>query len=230
MEQPVYTIFDKLDPEWCLDQCREIIEKFPMTEKGNASGKFHDNYFCWHFHRDSQVPIVKKFIEIIDANKEKFEEIYGRECNAQWVSIAYTVDDSKEICVWHKDRYFFDGQYHITVKGNANLAVKHEDETVENIVLPNGTVWYFNGTRYLHTINVGKGEERFEICCPINQKVMTAKIVATSNDEWKHVDGTNEYYKAMYKKVAQGVEQAVERGTASNKSVHYPVNPFDKSK
>lgn len=229
MEQPVYTIFDELDPEWCLQQCKEVIKEFPMTEKGNGSGKFHDNYFCWHFHKTSEVPIVKKFIEIIENNVDKFEEIYGRKCIPNWVSIAYTVDDSKEICVWHKDRYFFDGQYHITVKGNANLAVKHEDETVENIVLPNGTVWYFNGTRYLHTINKGKGEERFEICCPINQRHMPQKILAMSDDKWKHVDGTNEYYQLMYKKVAQDVERAVERGTASNKSVHYPVNPIDKN-
>ena len=225
LKQPVYTIFDQLDEEWCLSQCREIIDKFPMTEKGNASGKFYDNYFCWHFHKTSQVPIVKKFVEIIEANIDNFKGIYNRDCVPTWISVAYTVDDSKDICVWHKDKYFFDGQYHLTVKGNANIAVKHDDDSIEEILLPNGTVWYFNGSRYLHTINKGIGEERFEICCPINQKPTTLKLMAMSNDEWKHVDGTNEYYQKMLKVVSNGVEDAVKRGTASNVSVHYPVNP-----
>lgn len=228
--QPVYTIFDNLDPEWCLEQCRWVTENFPMTEKGNGSGKFHDNYFCWHFHKTSEVPIVKKFVEVMEANVDKFKDIYERDCIPNWISIAYTVDDSKEICVWHKDKYFFDGQYHLTVKGNANIAVKHEDESVENIFLPNGTIWYFNGSRYLHTINQGQGQERFEVCCPINQRTLPQKYHAMSRDKWKHVDGTNEYYREMYKHVAKGVEEAVKRGTASNKSVHYPVNPIDKDK
>ena len=57
---------DNLDPTWCLDQCYQIINTCPMFEKANNSGKFFRNYHTYRFYIDSELPIVKKFVEVID--------------------------------------------------------------------------------------------------------------------------------------------------------------------
>ena len=140
---PTHTIFDKLDPDWCLEQAQWIIDNLPMTETSNSSGKFYHNYRCWHFFKDSEVPLIKEMVRLIQEQAKQFEEIYRRVPIPNFFVLAHTIDDSKEMCVWHKDRYFFNGQYHCTIKGNANISVDDGKE-VHNINLPNGTVWYLS--------------------------------------------------------------------------------------
>ena len=130
------------------------------------------------------------------------------------------------MCVWHKDRYFFNGQYHVTIKGNANISVDNEKE-IENISVPNGTMWYLNGTEYKHKINTGTGTERFELLAPVSPRPEHVKIRLKQvvDNKWKYIDSTSEEYINFRRKLAEGVEDAVKRGTASNTSVAFPTPP-----
>ena len=225
---PTHTIFDKLDPDWCLEQAQWIVNNLPMTETSNSSGKFYHNYRCWHFFKDSEVPIVKEMVRLIQEQAKQFEEIYRRVPIPNFFVLAHTIDDSEEMCVWHKDRYFFNGQYHCTIKGNANISVDDGKE-VHNINLPNGTVWYINASEYLHKINTGTGNERFELCAPMNQRPehVDMKLKGVVNNKWRYIDGNNEDYNNFRRGIAKGVEEAVKRGTASNTSVAFPTPPED---
>ena len=51
--EPTHNIFGKLDPKWCLEQCKYIVNELPRTEKSNASGKFFNTYEQWKFHKSS---------------------------------------------------------------------------------------------------------------------------------------------------------------------------------
>jgi hypothetical protein len=226
MVGPTHTIFESLDASWCLDECKKIVKDFPMTESSNSSGKFYHTYKCWHFHKSSNVPIIKKFSESIMMHKTKFEEVYNKELNIDFIVLAYTSDNSEEMSVWHKDRHFMDGQFHISVQGNGNIDV-NDNEKVFNVSVPNGTLWYLNATHYFHKICPGTGIERFELCAPVNMRPEHRdwKLKAVSNDEWRHISGENPEYTNFRKHIAQGVKEAVARGTASNTSVAYAVNP-----
>jgi len=223
---PTHTIFNKLNPDWCLEQAQWIVKNIPMTESSNSSGKFFHTYRCWHLHKTSEIPIIKEMNRLIEEQSKQFEEIYNRAPKTDFFILAHTIDDSKEMCVWHKDRYFFNGQYHITIKGNANISVD-DGKDIHNIDVPNGTMWYMNGTEYKHKINTGTGTERFELCAPISQRPehVKVKIKGVVNNKWKYIDTSSEEYNNFRKKLAEGVEDAVKRGTASNKSVAFPTPP-----
>lgn len=227
MHGPTHTIFDKLESNWCLEECKQIVQNFPMTESSNSSGKFYHTYKCWHFHKTSQVPIIKTFAENILKHSEEFEKIYNKPLNIDFIVLAYTSNNSEEMSVWHKDRHFMDGQFHISVQGNGNIDVKETEDEIINITVPNGTLWYLNATHYFHKIRPGEGIERFELCAPVNMRPEHRdwKIKAVTNDKWRHISGDNPEYTKFRKHIAQGVKEAVIRGTASNTSVAYAVNP-----
>lgn len=227
MSEPTHSIFDQLDPDWVKKQCEFIIDTFDPTETANSSGKFFHNYETWHFHKSSQLPIVRKFIEIIEQNSEKFEEIYGRECRTDFVLLTRTEDNSEEMCVWHKDKYFLNGQFHISVEGDDGFVVEKDSE-IEEITKVPGQVWYLNGTTYYHKITVGSGMRRLELCAPINlrSRYRDGKMLGVDfEDPFRYIDGNNEQYTAYRKWVAEGVEEAIKRGTATNVSVSYAVDP-----
>ena len=222
---PTHTIFDKFDPKWCLEQCKYIINNFPMTESSNISGKFFHTYKTWHFHKTSQLPIIKEFTQVVDKHAVEFEKIYQKPLEVDWIVLAYTSDDSEEMSVWHKDRYYLDGQFHVTVQGNANIDVD-TGENIFHLQVPNGTVWYLNATHYYHKICPGSGNERFELCAPVNMRpeLREWKLKANPNDKWQHVKGDNPEYIKFKEFLVNGQEQAVKKGTASNISVAYPVD------
>jgi|TARA_R110000868_G_scaffold385262_2_gene653058 hypothetical protein len=222
---PTHTIFDSFDSQWCLDQCQQIINDFPMTESSNISGKFFHTYKTWHFHKTSQIPIIKEFNNVVEKHKHQFEKVYNKPLEIDWVVLAYTSDDSEEMSVWHKDRYYLDGQFHITVQGNANIDVDKDGE-VFNLQIPNGTAWYLNATHYYHKICPGVGNERFELTAPVNMRpaLREWKLKANPNDKWQHVKGDNPEYVKYKEFLVKGQEQAVRDGTASNISVAYPVD------
>ena len=55
---PTHTIFDKFDPKWCLEQCKYIINNFPMTES-DISGKFFHTYKTCIFIKQVNCPTSK---------------------------------------------------------------------------------------------------------------------------------------------------------------------------
>ena len=223
---PTHKVFAELDPKWCLEQARWIVDNIPMTETSNSSGKFHHNYRCWHFHKTSEVPLIASMVHLIEKHSSEFEEAFGHAPIPNFFVLAQTLDDSEEMCVWHKDRYFFNGQYHCTIQGNANISVDPGDGNIEVIDLPNGSVWFLNASNYMHKINTGNGSERFELCAPMNQRQehVDMKLKAVSNNRWRYIDGNDETYTQFRADIAKGVEEAVQRGTASNTSVAYSVD------
>lgn len=223
--RPVFTLFDQLDSEWCLDQAKWIIENIPITEYGNASGKFYKNYKTWQFYKDSSIPLVKEVLRVIEENNSKFQKIYGNIPVPNFLVLNQVDDSAEEMCVWHKDRYFFNGQYHCTIKGNGNVLVDMEDGTTQLINLPDGSVWFFNSTEWKHKIQPTSGE-RIEVCLPMDQleEHVRSKKFAVVENEYRYMDGNNERYIQARKHAAKAVESAVKAGTASNVSVSYPVD------
>ena len=64
--EPIYTNICNFNADWCLDQCYQIINTCPIFEKANNSGKFFRNYHTYRFYIDSEIPIIKKFIETLN--------------------------------------------------------------------------------------------------------------------------------------------------------------------
>ncbi len=56
------------------------------------------------------------------------------------------------------------------------------------------------------------------------------KMKGVVDNKWKYVDGTNEEYNNFRRQQAEGIEDAVKRGTASNISVAFPTPPKDFNK
>tara|TARA_Y100001963_G_scaffold51182_1_gene71600 strand:+ start:2864 stop:3595 length:732 start_codon:yes stop_codon:yes gene_type:complete len=185
--EPHYVTIGNLDADWCLEQCREIINTCPMYQKANNSQKFFRTYHQYRVYKDSQIPIVKKFVEMVEEFSDTFKETFpNKEYYLSYIYLAHTIDSSEPICVWHKDRAFFDGQFHITVLGNGNIKIK--DGGIESkIKVENGTVWYMNGTSYLHTIESTEGE-RFELLIPNAPRKRTLdiweRITSNTPERW----------------------------------------------
>ena len=96
--------------------------------------------------------------QIIFGDKS-YQEIYNREPKPFMYRFSYVEDDSEPMCAWHQDRFYFNGQFHCSVQGNGRVEVDNGNEIVLAEV-PNGTVWYLNGTEYRHRIKTGDGNER----------------------------------------------------------------------
>ena len=103
MVEPTHNTFGKLDAQWCLEQCKYIVNELPRTEKSNASGKFFNTYEQWKFHKSSNLPIMKKFREELEKHLPEWEKIYNRKPRIDFFILAYTKDSSKEISIWHTD-------------------------------------------------------------------------------------------------------------------------------
>ena len=194
MVEPTHNIFGKLDAKWCLEQCRYIVDKLPRTQVSNTSGKFFNTYEQWQFHKSSNLPIMKKFNEELEKHLPEWEKIYNRKAHINFFNLAYTKDSTKEMSIWHLDRYFYDGQFHLTVQGNANIETEKE-----TLWLENGTLWYLNGSIYKHKININNEPiERFELCCPIYQhQKHVDTLMSCVKDDTKLVYPNDEFKKMV---------------------------------
>lgn len=187
-----YLPIDKLDPDWCLNQCKYVINNFPIYEKANNSGKFFKTYHTYRFYKDSSIPLIKEFVNIIEKFSNTFLKIYpNKKYYLEYISITHVLDSSKKMCVWHKDKTYFDGQFHITVLGNGHIKI-YENGIESTLKIDNGTVWYMNGSNYLHTIQQTKGE-RFEICAPNALRRPELKLweKSASNTKERYIIQTN---------------------------------------
>ena len=215
---PVFYHFDSMNPDWALSEVSKMQKKHPPSEVSNASGKFFKNYTCWHFHKSSQWPLVVSINHLIRENRKRFSEVYRKDLAYEFIVVSIVEDANQEVCLWHKDGHFFDGQIHLTVLGNAKILVKNEGK-VSEICMDNGSFWYLNGSNFLHKIKKIT-ERRVEVCIPINQNKsdVSEKLKAVSKDEFRWVDGGNKHWLELRKKQAQYVIEAVKRKTASNLS------------
>lgn len=220
MSNPTHIIVDKLDSDWCMSKAEEIIKDIPMSESSNASGKFFHNYKCWHFFKDTSLELIKEVNKIIEENAERFEKVFDRYPISNFAVLSVVDDASEEMCVWHKDGYFFNGQYHLTIEGHGDILVENENG-IEEISVEPGTVWYLNGTEYRHKIKATSGR-RIELCFPMNQRendVAAKKECIEPNDPLMYVSGSNPKWIALREQQSEYVRQSVKNGKASNTKI-----------
>lgn len=220
MNKPTHIIVAKLDADWCKAQAKHIIDNLPMSETSNASGKFFHNYQCWHFDKSSELPLISNVNQIIEDNTKKFQTVFDRTPITNFAVMSYVEDSSEEMCVWHKDGHFFNGQYHLTIEGNGDIEVETENG-IEVISVEPGTVWYLNGTEYRHKIKPTSGP-RIELCFPMNQLEEDVRIkreCVDPADPNKLLSGDNPKWIELRKQQAEYVRRAVEAGRASNLTI-----------
>lgn len=222
-----YTILNRSDAETLKDQAIAVTNQFAESECANSSGKFFNNYRCWHFHKDSSLPLINTAKKLFESEFKLLNEIYRKDFRIDFIILNYVEDSSQEICLWHKDGYFFDGQMHLTILGNGSIEVEVANEEVDYIFVPNGTVWYLNGSQFRHRIRPTLGP-RLEICAPVNQRRedVEIKMNALSHDEVLLVDGANLEWTKLRREQATYVLRAIEKGKASNSNVaSFSVDP-----
>ncbi len=217
--EPTHLNFSELDPAWCLSEAREIIHKIPLFQKSNGSGKFFSNYWSWHFHKDSQQPLIKKFVASLLEQQDIFQKTFGRPLDLNFIHLSYVEDAAQETCIFHRDGYFWNGQCHLTILGNANIEVQNENET-ETLIQKNGRLWYLNGTKYLHRIKPTFGE-RFELLAPVSERPedVQAKLACVTNTPEQWCDSSHPSWLELRARQVNYVKQSIQAGRASNLSV-----------
>jgi hypothetical protein len=223
---PPYLDLGSLDRARVRSLAWEIINSLPESERGNSSGKFYRNYRCWHFHKSSEHPLVRDFVASAELSETKFRQVYGRPMRLDFVILSYVEDASEEVCLWHRDGYFFNGQAHLTVEGGANIEVELPNGT-EILRRPAGAFWYLNGSSYRHRILPTCGP-RIEICAPVEQRVsdVERKAAALPQDSLRLLQGSHPDWIELRREQARYVLDAVRRNTASNSQVaEFSVDP-----
>ena len=232
LQEPTHKIFHNLDPNWCLREAKRITQTIPMFERSNTSGKFYRTYHCWHFHRDSNEPLIQKFLELCEQQREIFTATYHRPLEIDFLILAHTPDSSQEMCIYHKDGHYFDGQMHLTILGNANIHVLHDTQfepsptepvnlaSGELIRVPNGTFWFLNSTRFTHKILPSTGE-RFELCAAVNYRkdLVHSMMRAVSEKPSRHLELIDEQFIEYRKGLIRAQLKATIERRASNSGV-----------
>ena len=176
---PQSLYLDRIDSDFALQQAKWIkkhFDPYPLsTAYSDTGGRFYSNYKNYYFHKSSDIPLIKQCIKILTTHKDVFEKLYNRPMQLDWVYLAYTEDSSEEMGTNHYDsEVFWNGQFHCTIQGNANVLVY--DESIENLITARlGTLWYLNSTEYVHRIKPTYGE-RFELLIPNGLNPKVAKL------------------------------------------------------
>lgn len=229
-EKLVFSIFDTADARWCLQQAKDIIHKYPCSERSNSSGKFFNTYQCYHFHKSSSLPLIKYFAKLCTIHAQSFKERFNKNLQIDFIVLTYIEDASVASCLWHKDGYFFDGQMHLTILGKASLEFKMGGggTPISHLQLPNGTFWYFNSSHFFHKISVFKGQ-RIEMVAPVNQLEADLKLklqaVSLESSE-KLLSNSNPIWTSVRKNQAQYVLKSIQQGKASNLNIaDFSIDP-----
>ena len=212
-------------------QCRDIFKAFPPSAVGTSSGKFSKHYTVWQFYKDSQLPLIKETIALLEKAKKEFLRAFPYKVfSYQFVQITRCLDGRKQLSTPHKDGYWYDGQFHLTVLGNGNISIwpgPRESQADKQLIwLENGTFWYLNGSRYYHTINRyarptnHKAYERIEVLIPLdshgNQKEKDKLKSAASKDKNRFFYPDNKKFIKLKKSQIQYALKAYAHNRASS--------------
>ena len=198
---------EKNDPQVCLDLATSLVSKYKPTQHGSASGKFSQQYSQYLFHKSSSVPLIRFFSDKLESQLQVLSEKFGKPFSFEWVYLAQVLDPSQKFCIPHKDGFWMDGQAHLTISGEANIDVwrdidpyENPQAPYENIKVPNGTLWYLNGSSHWHRANPFELESelgRLEVLAPINPNSTEAyfeclkpgpeKMIDPECKEWKNI-------------------------------------------
>jgi hypothetical protein len=215
----------EIDPDFALQQARWIHENIPVMQKGNGSGKFYQNYISFGFWHDSQQPLIKKFVELIQSKESIFKEAFEKELRLDYIYLSYVERAEEEICLWHKDGYWWDGQFHMTILGNSQILVQDGGLTI-HISAENGTVWYLNGSEYYHKIAQSYSGPRYELLAPCNlrQESINRKGRAVVSQPERWIDGKHPAISEEIEFAVNHMKKAIDENRASNLSVaQWPV-------
>lgn len=211
-------------------KCRQVFKNFPVTTKGTASGKFSKHYQSWQFYKDSKQELIQEIVKLVESCIVEFKKVYPKKTfYYQFIQVVYNEDCRELLCIPHKDAYCYDGQFHITVLGNANISMwsGERDKPIEkqNIYVDNGSIWYINSSEFFHTIKPYKKPtrdssfERIEILVPIagqgNKADEEEMLKAVSQDEDRFFYPDNKNFIALKKKGIEYCLKAYNKGIAS---------------
>ncbi|MEO0335325.1 MAG: hypothetical protein AAF202_02970 [Pseudomonadota bacterium] len=218
---------DKTDPIRALDLAKSLISKYDVTQCGSASGKFSHDYSQYLFHKSSDVPLIKEFVERVESHLGSLQQEYNRPFHIEWIYLTRTLKPQKEFCIPHKDGYWMDGQIHLTIQGEANIEVwsgggsPYEDEKAEPELLqmPNGTIWYLNGSNYWHnakTLEAELPEGRIELLAPVNPHGTEEYHDCLLPGPEKRIDTNCENWKRIKMRHIQLEKEAQQDGSSSS--------------
>lgn len=213
---PVFFCIDSIDSRWALEQSQQMMQEHLASETSNASGKFYSNYECWHFHSSSKWPLIQKVKSSLEEYADQLKIRLNKKLRLDFFVLSRVKTIGQPISIWHKDGYFFDGQFHLTIQGNAKIESKVQD-SVQTLYFPNGQCWYLNGSEHYHRV-VPNAQERIELCAPLNQlqSDVDVKKKAILQDGRGWVDGKNTEWTQLRQQQIQYVKKAIEKGSASN--------------
>ena len=171
---------------------------------------------------------VKCLVSSLENSAPKFESVFGKKLDIEFINLSYVEDSSNEVCLWHKDGYFFDGQFHLTVLGNSQIEVVTANG--ENLLLSkvNGTVWYLNGSSYYHKVKSGSGP-RVEILVPQSpiSSLREMRKRCISNTKEMYLNPFREEWKISRQRAINKIEESVHQGKASNLQIADFPTKFD---
>lgn len=219
MNDALFLVLDNANPEWVRSEALKMMEYHPSSEKANSSGKFYSIYECWHFHRSSEWPLIRYVIKTMELQTEIIRRVYAKNFHLEFFVLSRVSELGQPVSLWHKDGYFFDGQIHLTITGNANVDCKVGDQE-QRLVFPNGQLWYLNGSNYEHRVPP-TDSERIELCAPVNQRAsdVEQKKMAIVKDGLGWVDGTHSGWTQLRRQQSDYVRKSVALGKASNLNV-----------
>ena len=144
------------------------------------------------------------------------------------VSIVRTTGISP--CIRHRDGYFFDGQFHLTVSGGSGIKVFPVigQEPIE-LDFPIGAIWYLNGTKYFHEIRE-TSQVRIEVCVPADprQDLLHLRMPAFVDHPWRFANPFHPAWRRARSQAIEHIKSAVAAGLASNSSIASFPDQFDE--
>ncbi len=227
LNQPLYSKISHLPETKVVSWAREIIDTYNPTDFGNNSGKFFSNYEVYWFHKSSNLPLIKYFLNSLKNYEDEFEKVYGTKLELNLLMLTHIRDASQPSCIFHRDGYFWDGIFHLSILGNSKIEYSDEHKCplesttdAKTLSFPNGSIWFFNSSKIYHRIGLQTGE-RIELCAP---RLMREDYVNRSLKDYKmkadgFLDGTNKGWlenKAIAKK---HILSAAEANRASNNTI-----------
>jgi hypothetical protein len=230
--EPHSTFLGEIDPDFALENAHWIRKNIPLYDLSNTSGKFYRNYESYAFWKDSSQPLIKAFVESIIGNEKDFHFRHKKRLDLSFIYLSYVKDSSESICIKHKDGYWWDGQFHLTIQGNSNIEIE-EGSLTSIITAKPGSIWYLNSSNYLHKIaTTNCTSERFELLAPCGfreeSRILHEQATTSTTERW--IDSTHEAMVAHRKAAMEHMDRALKNKTASNLDVAAWSLRYEKDK
>lgn len=199
-----YHVFKEksVDYNWAKEQCRYIVNscssvRGPVYSSSLRQSVFSQDYQSFIFHKSSELPIVKMFVDFIEKEKSSFYRFFPEhKWGFEFVYLTYVQDASKDYSSKIIDSVFFNGTWHMTIQGHSHIEVfPYQSEKSELLYFNPGTLWFHNGGAFPHRIKpTPHPTERFEMIAMWNlaPEVAEHQRKRVVNDRLKSVQLTED--------------------------------------